>query len=306
MHPKVAIIVPCYNQARFLPKAIASIQAQTMPDWECIIIDDGSTDETATIAQTYCEQDKRFRIISKENGGSASARDLGLLHAKGEYIQFLDADDSIAPDKLEEQLDVLEQTKTDICVTAFCFENKFGERSKIHTCRLNLRRVLVSWGLSVSTPIHSFLYRTDFIRKHNIRFQSDCRFREDWGWHIRCFIAQAKSIVMPDYCGAIYYQNEEGKTGSYIRMQEGNFMFMAYMSHQLVGMNKLRWALRISEELWIWALRMIKYRSNKLLSTFSLLIQGELSTGMIIAAILLLPLSFWYIVIYFIRTYIIK
>ena len=111
---------------------------------------------------------------------------------------------------------------------------------------------------------------------------------------------------MPDYCGAIYYQNEDGKTGSYIRMQEGNFMFMAYMCNQLHGINKFRWALRISEELWIWALRMIKYRSNKLLSTFSLLIQEEHSAGMIIAAILLLPLSFWYIVIYFIRTYIIK
>ena len=78
---KVSVIIPCYNQALFLPKAIASLQAQTLEDWECIIVDDGSTDNTAEVASNLALQDSRIRLLQKINGGSASARDLGLKHA---------------------------------------------------------------------------------------------------------------------------------------------------------------------------------------------------------------------------------
>lgn len=298
MHPKVAIIVPCYNQARFLPKAIASIQAQTMPDWECIIIDDGSTDETATIAQTYCEQDKRFRIISKENGGSASARDLGLLHAKGEYIQFLDADDTIAPEKLERQIQLMEHENLDISYTAFCLDEN-GEKTKPRTVRLNRYKIFVLWGLGASTPIHSFMYRTDFIRANHLLFHSECRYREDWRWHMNCFAHHPRTSSLPDYCGAIYYMNEQGKTNSYIRIQEGNFEFMAFMTTKLKGFTKGLWAFRISEELWIWLLRMLKYRSTEIVKSIYCI-----PILWMITAVLLMPISVWWIVIYFIKIYI--
>ena len=86
---KVSVIIPCYNQALFLPKAIASLQAQTLEDWECIIVDDGSTDHTAEAASNLALQDGRIRLIQKINGGSASARDLGLQHAQCKYVQYL-------------------------------------------------------------------------------------------------------------------------------------------------------------------------------------------------------------------------
>ena len=298
---KVSVIIPCYNQARFLSKAIQALQSQSLQDWECIIVDDGSTDNTAEVANNIALHEPRVRLLQKLNGGSASARDAGLKQAQGEFIQFLDADDTIAPEKLERQVALMEREGLDLCHTASCSEDSQGKRSPSRVVRLNTYKILVCWGLGASVPIHSFLYRTDFIKRHNLTFQNACRFREDWRWHILCFGVQPKQALLPDVCGAIYYQNEQGKTGSYIRMQEGNFEFMAYMLPQLQGINQFLWLFRISEELWIWLLRMIKYRSTEIAQTVLIL-----PTLWAVAAILLMPVSLWWIVIYFIKTYIAK
>lgn len=300
MSPKISVIIPCFNQAAFLSKAIASLQAQTMPEWECLVVDDGSTDNSAEVVLNLALKDSRIRLIQKINGGSASARDLGLQHAKGAYIQFLDADDTIAPQKLELQMKQMEAEKLDISYTSFRMENSKGEYSPTRSVRLSLNKILIHWGLEASVPIHSFLYRTAFIRKHELSFQSECRCREDWRWHFLCFSTQPKAGWL-DYCGANYYQNEEGKTGSYIRMQEGNFEFLAYMAHSMKGWNRIRWAFRISEELWIWLLRMVKYRSTAIAKSVL-----QLDNMWLIAAMLLMPLSFWWVVVYFIKIYLLK
>lgn len=301
MRPEVSVIIPCYNQAKFLPRAIASLQAQTLEAWECIIVDDGSTDNTAEVAANMALRDARVRLMQKINGGSASARDAGIQAAQGVYIQFLDADDMLSPDKLEKQTAFMNQENLDISYTAFCSENSNGVRTKAKSVPLNLRRILVSWGLGASVPIHAFLYRSEFIQRHKLTFRSECRCREDWRWHILCFVAHPKTACMAQYCGAIYYQNENGKTGSYIRMQEGNFEFMNYMAQQIKGEKKLYWAFRLSEEIWIWLLRMVKYRSTDIAQ--SILIPD---ISWMIAALLLIPVSCWWIIAYYIKTYIAK
>jgi len=299
MNTKVSVIIPCYNQAKFLPRTVAALQAQTLGAWECIVVDDGSRDNTAEVVSNIALTEPRVRLLQQHNGGSASARDLGLQHARGEFIQFLDADDSIDPDKLLRQVTHMQQNGAAISYTAFCFENPQGARTSMRFVHLNLRKILVRWGLGASTPIHSFLYRTAFLRQHGLRFQNECRVREDWRWHILCFAAKPLVSTLPDYCGAIYYQNQEGKTGSYIRMQEGNFRFMASMLRELTGLHKLLWLFRTSEELWIWILRMVKYRSTKIAKTILLL-----PTLWTVAAILLMPISLWWVLVYFCKTYI--
>ena len=301
MKVKVSVIIPAYNQALFIHKAVASLQAQTLDSWECIVVDDGSTDNTAEVVANIALNEPRVRLLQKQNGGSASARDMGLQQVQGEFIQFLDADDTIAPNKLEQQVQLMEREHLDISYTAFCSEDSQGNRTPSRAVRLNTYKILVRWGLGASVPIHSFLYRTDFIKQHNLNFQSDCRHREDWRWHIVCFNAQPKQALLSDLCGAVYFHSEQGKTGSYIKMQAGNFDFMAYMMQQLRGMDKVLWAFRISEELWIWLLRMVKYRSTEIAKTILLL-----PTGSTVIAILLMPLSVWWILIYFIKTYLVK
>ena len=82
----VSIIVPCYNQAQYLPETLQSVLDQTYTNWECIIVNDGSPDATEAVAQEWCEKDHRFIYLKKENGGLSSARNAGLKIAKGDYI----------------------------------------------------------------------------------------------------------------------------------------------------------------------------------------------------------------------------
>lgn len=99
--PMFSVIVPAYNQGRFLGKALDSLLDQTEKDWEAIIVNDGSTDSTIDVASDYCKKDKRFHVISKENGGVASALNAGLDNAKGEWICWLSSDDLFNERKLE-------------------------------------------------------------------------------------------------------------------------------------------------------------------------------------------------------------
>ena len=100
-NPLISIIVPCYNQAHFLNESLQSVLAQTFTNWECIIVNDGSPDNTAEIATLWVSKDKRFKYIEKENGGLSSARNAGIANSIGEYILPLDSDDKIHPSYLE-------------------------------------------------------------------------------------------------------------------------------------------------------------------------------------------------------------
>lgn len=108
--PRVSVVIPCYNHARFLPEAVASVVAQTFTDWEIIIVDDGSPDDTATVAQRLiaAHPDRRIRLIRQENRGQAEARNAGIRAARAPYILPLDADDLIEPEMLAQTVAVLD------------------------------------------------------------------------------------------------------------------------------------------------------------------------------------------------------
>lgn len=100
MTPIVSIMMPAYNAEHTIEQAIASVLAQTMPDWELIVVDDGSSDGTAQRAAAYAARDARIRLVRQANGGEASARNTALQHMRGELVAFLDADDFYLPDHL--------------------------------------------------------------------------------------------------------------------------------------------------------------------------------------------------------------
>ena len=102
MQPKVSIIVAVYNVAPFLDKCITSLKNQTLRDFEVILVDDGSTDKSGRICDAYAHEDSRFKVFHQANGGVASARELGVEKASGEYLIHVDPDDWIEDDMLEE------------------------------------------------------------------------------------------------------------------------------------------------------------------------------------------------------------
>ena len=115
----ISVIVPVYNVESYLPKCLDSIIAQTYTDLEILIIDDGSTDRCGAICDSYAERDRRIRVFHTENRGLSAARNLGLDHAKGEYIGFVDSDDWIEPDMYEVLLRKAEETGADVVTCRF-------------------------------------------------------------------------------------------------------------------------------------------------------------------------------------------
>ncbi|MCF6294157.1 MAG: glycosyltransferase family 2 protein [Flavobacteriaceae bacterium] len=125
--PLVSVIVPCYNQAEYLSEALETVLEQTFTNWECIIVDDGSPDNTHDIAVEWLQKDSRFKYIKKENGGLSSARNTGIETARGEFILPLDADDKISPNYLG--LSINEFQKDQELKIVYCKAEKFGAES---------------------------------------------------------------------------------------------------------------------------------------------------------------------------------
>lgn len=108
----VSVVMPCFNQGEFMEEALNSVLAQTYNTWECLIIDDGSTDNTEQIAHVFCRRDGRFAYYKKSNGGVASTRNYGITRAKGHYILPLDGDDKISPTYLAEAIEILDSNES--------------------------------------------------------------------------------------------------------------------------------------------------------------------------------------------------
>ena len=121
---KVSIIVPCFKQAEYLPETLDSVLAQTYQNWECVIVNDGSPDNTDEVVEQYLLQDHRFKYIKQENQGPSAARNNGIKDSCGEFILPLDADDLIAPSYLEKAVRVFEQDVNTKLV--YCKADKFG------------------------------------------------------------------------------------------------------------------------------------------------------------------------------------
>jgi glycosyltransferase involved in cell wall biosynthesis len=107
--PLISVIIPAYNYGRFISQAIESVRVQTYANWECIVVDDGSSDNTQQVVAHSVGKDGRFRYVRQENAGLAAARNTGIAHSKGDYVQFLDADDLLESRKLERQIEFLKQ-----------------------------------------------------------------------------------------------------------------------------------------------------------------------------------------------------
>ncbi|MFR4989620.1 glycosyltransferase family 2 protein [Anaerotruncus colihominis] len=125
--PLVSVIMPMFNSVKTVEMAIASVQNQSIQNWELIVLDDGSTDASVQAVEQISNEDARVRLIVSENNcGAAARRNDGIELAYGEYIAFLDSDDRWKSDKLQRQLDLLQKTGAQLCYTGYCIEGLPG------------------------------------------------------------------------------------------------------------------------------------------------------------------------------------
>ena len=244
---KISIITPCYNAAPYIANTIQSVQNQTISDWEMIIVDDGSSDNSVEIIQKIIAQDSRIKLIQKENGGSASARNLALSIAQGEYIQFLDSDDTIDYKKLERQITLMEKEDLDVSYSDWCFVLPDGTMEKVHGLNFNLVRILLLWGtLFGALPIHAFVYHRDFLTKHQLSFSSVIKEREDWNFHIQVLSNHPRCKRLKGYCAAYYLRCPTGKTSSFKKIQQGTLRFLLYKIHHTKFWQRVLLTIRLS------------------------------------------------------------
>lgn len=187
----ISIIVPCYNQAQYLDECLQSVSNQTYQNWECIIVNDGSIDDTEKKARHWENKDRRFKYLFQENLGVSIARNLGLEYSSGTYIQFLDGDDILQEDKLSYQADILNNNHTiDIIYggNKYFFDGKIEELYAIHPMNIiptidmqctDKNQLDILFLRNVST-ICATLYRREVFE--NIRFKNT--IYEDYLLHI--------------------------------------------------------------------------------------------------------------------------
>ena len=181
MVPNISIIIPVYNGELFVGNCLKSVINQTMGNLQIIVVNDGSTDGTSEILETYAANDTRIEIIHQQNGGVAKARNIGLSSANGEWILFVDSDDSITEDYCANMLDAANRLDVDILI-AYPDTNEekqvylLDERKKLILACLSFDEV--SFPFNVDAPWGK-LFRNSFIQDKHIRFPERLSRSED-------------------------------------------------------------------------------------------------------------------------------
>jgi glycosyltransferase involved in cell wall biosynthesis len=209
---KVSIIIPTYNSANTIESTITSIQQQSFIDWELIIIDDGSVDNTVDVIKNIDEP--RIKLFVYENGGVGAARNRGIAQAKGEFIAFLDADDLWTKDKLTEQIEALNnnsEAKVAYSWTSFIDENGqnlFSGANLFYQGNIYEHLLLTNFLLSGS----NILVRRDAFQVVE-GFKPDIPFAADWDFYLR-LARNFDFVVVPKY--QILYRQSTGSMSSKI------------------------------------------------------------------------------------------
>ncbi|MGQ9661501.1 MAG: glycosyltransferase family 2 protein [Kiritimatiellia bacterium] len=219
MNELVSIIIPCYQQGQYLSEAVESALAQTGARVEVIVVNDGSNDNTEAVAQAC---GNRIRYIRQENRGLAAARNTGFAAASGEFVQFLDADDLLLPDKIRRQLEVFQaEPEVGVCYTAYR-KIEMVTRTEITALpgmRLGqqpLEDFLFRWEKELSIPIHTALFRRG-LWKDQKPFHEELLAREDWVLWVELALRGVKFQYLGEV-GAIYRTHADSMCADPMRM----------------------------------------------------------------------------------------
>jgi glycosyltransferase involved in cell wall biosynthesis len=183
----VSVVIPCFNYARYLEQSVGSLIRQSYPTWECIIVDDGSTDHTLEVCNRLAKADRRVRYVHQRNAGLSAARNSGIREARGEFLQFLDADDLLEPEKLNVQVAILsDRAGVDLAVSgAAFFRDGEGITAWPHELLVNSHDAL-AWLIGENKfPVNAVLIRSAALRDAG-HFDESLKAHEDWDLWLRC------------------------------------------------------------------------------------------------------------------------
>ena len=219
MNPLISFIIPCYNQELLLGKCLESIQKQSYDNWQCILIDDGSTDQTGSIAKKWEDEDLRFKYIYKQNGGASSARNLGLQESTGDFVYFIDSDDYLYSDHALEIFTKEIDAETDVICGNFFFINKSDSHFFEETGAENSIEILEGTEIlknylerKTSGLVANKMIRRSCILENKLLFNETMTFSEDFEFYLRLFSTVRKIKKIPAYTYVYNRANENSAT----------------------------------------------------------------------------------------------
>ena len=188
---EISVIIPVYNTGQYLEKCLDSVLTQQFKNWECLLIDDGSTDGSGSICDRYVERDNRFKVFHIANSGVSFARNLGIKYASGKYIAFIDSDDTVDKGYLTGLYNAMIKEQPELVVCGMKLVHSSGIEVNTATKGLviignedadrfvELNRKFLLYGPVVK------LYHSDIIKNNNIRFPSGVQFGEDLMFNLK-------------------------------------------------------------------------------------------------------------------------
>lgn len=244
----VSVIVPAYNVGVYLEECITSILAQTYGQWEIVIVNDGSTDNTAEIAASFARTDPRIRLINQENGGVSVARNTGLAEAKGQCAAFLDGDDLWEPEFLAEAVAVKMRTNADAVYSGYSrlYSNGYKRKYRYHYPGGSL--IIPPADEPVRFHIGAMLFDKALLEKHAITFTPGGLVGQDWEMIAKVL---AVATVQPVPRDLMIYRQRKGSTLNsrwnwkrHIHALHGYKRAIDFMAQKMAGSSRLEEVLR--------------------------------------------------------------
>lgn len=209
----ISVVIPVYNVAPYLEECLQSIVNQKFTDWECILVDDGSTDGSGTLCDNWSRKDTRIVVVHQANGGVSAARNVGIEMAKREYILFVDSDDTIGSEHL---CRLAESRQSDIVVSGIRQEyvdGKTVELKPVGTKAFELNQKNIGDFVELNDKFLLYgpvakLYKASIIKEYDIKFPLGCSYGEDLQFNLR-YLNYVKTITQVDDISYYYRRGTE-------------------------------------------------------------------------------------------------
>ena len=234
---EISVIIPIYNKQRYLKRLLMQLQNQSFQDFECLLIDDGSSDGSGNICDSFAAQDSRFCVFHIPNGGVSHARNFGISQAAGQYITFIDADDEIHQEYLKNLYSNLISSDADLIIGGY--EKFWDDKSKrengsspISPGFYTLRQLLPAFSkVQLTSGIYGYcwakLFSANFIR--DIRFDESLHLAEDFDFYLHLY-PQIKTIYVDDLP---YYRYRQEAENSSVLVQDSEIDYVAQLKVNL-------------------------------------------------------------------------
>ena len=195
----VSVIIPVYNTATYLPACLDSILAQSYTDYECLLIDDGSTDGSSDICDAYARKDSRIHAFHRPNGGVSAARNQGVEEAQGDWICYVDSDDTVSPDYLSHLVSLI-QGDSCLVMTSIdqrCHEHVITEDVVLHG--EDAARYMLGHHILVDSGPVAKLFNREILLRHQLTFPLGVHYGEDMVYFYT-YLNLVDTVVLSTWC----------------------------------------------------------------------------------------------------------